>query len=62
MSRIMTVTTELLTISALKEEGFKSNLKSREGVSLPPLPGPGPGADSTAGGPESSLLGLPSYF
>lgn len=33
----MTVTTELLTISVLKEEGFKSNLKSKEGVSLPYL-------------------------
>lgn len=33
----MTVTTELPTKSVLKEEGFKSNLKSKEGVGLPYL-------------------------
>lgn len=37
LTRIVTVTMELLTISFLKEEGFKLSLKSREGVSLPEL-------------------------
>lgn len=55
LTRIMTVTTELLTISFLKEEGFKSNLKHRVGVSLPYL---GRGL-VPAGVPDRSVLGHP---
>lgn len=37
LARKMTIATELLTIRILKEEGFKFNLKTRRGVSLPCL-------------------------
>lgn len=37
LTRKITITTELLTIRILKEDGFKFNLKTRGGVSLPCL-------------------------